>query len=191
MTEIPELTTTENFSRDVLFPINEIPQNYSPTVEYPGQKEMERLGQEIKKANDLISSINKERNESSMRATETIAILVSLFTFISVEFQIFKSDTSLYSGIAFTLILLGGLVLFLSVFKTVIEKENRTNYLLLVSILFIVFGLFSFKVGEDIKKNENKDNLNEVMASSTKPYLDFKNCILKNITAYQCAKSQK
>ena len=51
--------------------------------------------------------------DSKLKIIETLGIFVALFTFISVETQILRSEVSLLAATGFSLIILGGLFLFL------------------------------------------------------------------------------
>lgn len=59
------------------------------------------------------------------RIVEIMAIFVALFTFVSVDIQIFKSDISFLSATGTSLITLGALILFVCILHFI---QNKPDY---------------------------------------------------------------
>jgi hypothetical protein len=69
-----------------------------------------------------------------------LAIFVALFTFISIEFQIFRSFTSWQSAASLTLILLGALTFFVLLVDYLLAKRTKE---FLILVFFMPICLFS------------------------------------------------
>ena len=111
----------------------------------------------IKKGVDGISKkaeeTEQEVKKSSIRSMEFLAVFVALFTFISVEFQVFRSFDSWQSAAALTFLLLGGLIFFVVFLDSIINQKN--NYLLLVFSLLCVFvGVWFWGSGNNVFSND-------------------------------------
>lgn len=153
-----------------------------------------QLKEQNKNGELTIKTLKEEISKSSFEVTQISAIFVSLFTFISVEFQIFKSEISVNSGISFTLILLGGLTMFLFAIKIMSDKENKNNILGFFALVLILLGVFFFLVGEKNKNEKyyNKEEVNEMIKSSeVDPFLMYKKCLSEGISSAHCVNLQK
>lgn len=146
---------------------------------------------------DLKKAFQDELNSYKTKIIEVLAVFVALFTFISVDIQIFKSDISTLSAMGFTLLMLGSLVLFLLILVRVLGNEIKSNgCFIFLSITLIVLGVVC--VGWDYKgiKNELKNEFyskteidDKIKNIDTKSELDaFKLCILKNQGYWPCVK---
>ncbi len=86
-----------------------------------------------------INSVEEKITEFKIKTIEILAIFVALFTFVSVDIQIFKSEISFYTAIGFSLIMLGSLLLFiltLYVFIDLSAHQNKSK--LIVGFIFMV-----------------------------------------------------
>lgn len=92
---------------------------------------MEKTTKEIEdKFNDKIENTTKETEEklnnkiddSKLKTIETLGIFVALFTFVSIEFQVFRMFDDPQSVAGLTLILLGSLLTFITVLDSVLSK---------------------------------------------------------------------
>lgn len=71
-----------------------------------------------------IETIEKRTEQNKLRLIETLALFVALFTFVSVNIQIFRSPLSLLSAAGFVLIMLGSLSLFLLIMHFILLNLN-------------------------------------------------------------------
>lgn len=141
--------------------------------------------------------IKDDLNEYKVKIIEVLAIFVALFTFVSVDIQIFKSEISILSAAGFTLIMLAGLVFFVIILAYLLDDKRINNLKLLCIIIFLVviggFGVYwvgrdydgvektlkeKFYTTEQLYTNEQTD---EKIASSTavieNQLNDFKKCL--------------
>lgn len=93
-----------------------------------------RTEEKIKKLDEVIKTdvekITKETkdelsdkiDDSKLKTIETLGIFVALFTFVSVEFQVFRMLDDPQSIAGLTLILLGSLLTFITVLDSVLSK---------------------------------------------------------------------
>ncbi|MCK4891395.1 MAG: hypothetical protein KAS78_01885 [Candidatus Pacebacteria bacterium] len=61
-------------------------------------------------------------DDSKLKTIETLGIFVALFTFVSIEFQVFRTLDNAQSVAGLTLILLGSLLTFITVLDSVLSK---------------------------------------------------------------------
>lgn len=129
----------------------------------------------INEANINLKNLKKELKieieNSKLSTVETLGIFVALFTFVSIEFQVFRSyrDYQAISGL--TLIFLGSIFLFLIFFDYLIiqtknineninlrkNKKNKfRNTLFILSIFLIGFGisLYGKSPNEDLEDKQ-------------------------------------
>lgn len=123
-------------------------------------------------------------DDSKLKIIETLGIFVALFTFVSIEFQIFRSFTSWQAGASLTLIILGALLFFCIIVISLLDKEfsQSTRWLFVgFSLLILLGGIFLFGwsklVDSDfISKQEiGKDFYMKSQVDSQ--WSDFKSCI--------------
>lgn len=124
---------------------------------------------------DIKDASHKADDESSKLRTDNLsflAIFTSLFTFISVEFQIFKNVGEFRPALAISLVLLGGLGMFISVLLWSInkaEKNSGNSYIisLLVSFVLIGLGFVSISIFGSGLKTDTVARLESEFASTT------------------------
>lgn len=115
--------------------------------------EIDKYESRIEKIKD---GLDKKIDDSKIRVIETLGIFVALFTFVSIDFQVFKSykDPLTISGLI--LILLGSLSMFIVLLDYLvinsdhgnkIKKELRVE-LVLISISCLVMGFFLLITGK-------------------------------------------
>jgi|GEM_PF-3949959 len=94
---------------------------------------------------------------------ETLALFVGLFTFISIEFSLFKELKDFSQVISLTLITAGLLIFFIFLLHLIVRSASSKNswtwviypVLFLISILLVVGGIFFPKTGIDRLQMEN------------------------------------
>lgn len=124
-----------------------------------------------------VRKIKLELNDYKAKIIEVLAIFVALFTFVSVDIQVFKTDISTLSAMGFTLVMLGALLLFILVLAYLFDEEKSKDKLIryslfITSIAFIVIGIFA--VGYEHQSVENKlknnfytkDEINKISPSA-------------------------
>lgn len=84
------------------------------------------LEKQTSKIEEKIDRFDEKIKDSNLKTIETLGIFVALFTFVSVEFQIFKDQVTFLAGLGFTLILLGSLLSFLWILRISV-RENQSN----------------------------------------------------------------
>lgn len=126
-----------------------------------------KVNEIIQKTEDKLSD---KIDDSKLKTIETLGIFVALFTFVSVEFQFFRTFDNWLSIVSFTFILLGSLLTFVTVInyylsetkekKEVNGKEEIKSkfwsliiiWMFLMSIGILLFTLSSKK---EVEKEEN------------------------------------
>lgn len=145
-----------------------------------------------------ISDLRKEITEFKIKTIEILAIFVALFTFVSANMQVFKSEITFLSAMGFSLIMLGALLIFIYLLHLFIREKSKLSWLLFaIAILLIIIGIFAVsfdykdytnKIKNDFySKNEldqkliitgNKINLNQESINQNQESLNnFKNCL--------------
>ncbi len=162
----------------------------------PPDSRLEVFEKNILELREKIDNLNKELHIESLRIIEILAFFIALFTFVSVDIQVFKSDITWYAAAGFTLIMLGALTLFLIFLSKIINNEKPVSYfwtLFFASILFILSGIYFIDLDKNtIKKNYySKDDVNKIIMASTTPFVNFKNCISEGVWSVDCAKINK
>ncbi len=99
------------------------------------QKEFKKQREDINNALDETKErIENNRNDN----VQTLAVFVALFTFISVDFQIFKQISDFYSALSLVMILLGALTFFVLLLNQVLSKTIWTSGWILTVVFFII-----------------------------------------------------
>lgn len=136
-----------------------------------------------------IEPLKEKLNDYKVKIIEVLGIFVALFTFVSVDIQVFKtSSISTLSAMGFTLVMLGALLLFVIVLLYLFDDEKKGKgplfFLSVASILFIVAGILAVGyehkgVEKTLKKDfYSKEEVNSLVASSTSEVMgNFKKCI--------------
>lgn len=105
-----------------------------------------------KKIDDLIikvgiisDDVGKVR-DTGINMIEVLGVFVALFTFISMEFQVFRIYHDLAAIVGLTAIILGSLLIFVSVLDIILRREFSliNGIFLLLSIILLVFGMLIF-----------------------------------------------
>lgn len=147
-----------------------------------------------------IDGIEAKINEVNFRTIELLAFFVAIFTFISVDIQVFKYVISWLAAAGFTLIMLGGLFLFLIILsKLILERETTKGTIILgiSSACFIVIGILCIDYANNdyLKMLDDRyvksDKISEIISNSSTPYLSFKKCILSGLNTWQCVNLTK
>ena len=164
------------------------------------------LHKRTQKIESNLVEIQRKNTEQNNRNIEVLAVFVTLFTFISIETQLLRSGLSFLTAVGFSIVILGGLMIFLFSLRFFLENDwkNFLQYLLLLilGILMIVGGLFVIREGQkeyfnDVEKrfyskdeidqmlNENKEVIIK-LENDKELFLRFKECIKQGFTVNSC-----
>ncbi len=152
-----------------------------------------------KKTEDLEDKIEN----SKLSVIETLGMFVALFTFISVDFQVFKSYRDPVAIGALTAILIGAIFLFIVVFDYFIlqarkvrkteEDKNSKKYLedgrvslirrviFCVSLALIFLGIFMFSKTTSDENFDMRDQIKKEVLNSLQSDIDNQTKELKDI----------
>lgn len=149
---------------------------YSATKIYDSEKTDRELNRKIEEANAKIEKlvektekslnqtkgqmetdfkeVKKQIDESKGRVVETLALFAALFTFLSLQVQIFKEERDAGRMIALILITGGIVTFFVLILDLMIKSKNdseslqtiRFSLLLAMSMLMIISGVLLMKV---------------------------------------------
>ncbi len=90
------------------------------------EMEEKRLAQ-VESMDDMKKEYDSKIENSKLTIIETLGIFVALFTFISVDFQVFRSYRDIYAISGLTLILLGSISFLLLIFDFYILQSRAIN----------------------------------------------------------------
>lgn len=84
-------------------------------------------GEQLAEFKKELNIYKQELNDYKIKMIEIVGIFVALFTFISVDIQIFKSlDISILGAVGFILVMLGALVGFVGFLNNTLSRNNQT-----------------------------------------------------------------
>lgn len=127
-----------------------IPKQIEKAIEDEGIDE--KIDKNIRKK---VEKLDQKIENSSLRMVEVLGIFVALFTFISIDVQIFKGSISIFSATGFSLIVLGSLLSFVFTLHLFLNDNKKYIWLLLIfSVLLISAGIFS--IWKDYKSYTKK-----------------------------------
>ncbi|MFA6177443.1 MAG: hypothetical protein WC694_00935 [Candidatus Paceibacterota bacterium] len=142
-------------------------------------KNLEKTADRVEKR---IDKVEDKIRDSNLNTIETLAIFVALFTFVSIEFQIFRSFSSWEAAASLSLILLGTLTFFVVLIVSLIDKKfNPSMFLKCMIGLTILGGVALFgqsKIidSDYILKQELEENF-YTQHQTDSQWTDFKTCI--------------
>ena len=142
--EITSKTQTDVTSSDV----TEVPNKRDAIELIELKTTIKTLVSGVKKVNGQIAVIKEEQarlkektNESGERLTETLAIFVALFTFVSINFQFFSNQClTPFMFIGLDLVLGGFLVMFIILLRIKGEKQEFVTPLFVAAIFMLIGG---------------------------------------------------
>jgi len=145
-----------------------------------------------------LDEIQKKNTQQNNRNIEILAVFVTLFTFISIETQMLRSGISFLTAVGFSLLILGGLMMFLFTLRFFLENDWKSFHqfllLLVVGLITIGAGLGVIWQGQkayfsDIDKRfYGKEEVNQMLEDVRAPFFEFKECIVKGLTMSACAR---
>ena len=108
-----------------------------PSLQYEEELQkaaIERIDERLTPSN-LKSLIDKQIQPSQIRYTEVLGVFVALFTFVSINIQIFNKVTSLNNALIFTTLMFVCLTAFVAMLHLILTSQR--NFLLIFSIVTI------------------------------------------------------
>lgn len=121
-------------------------------IEYTDSLEFkDKIEKNIEKRFD---KLDDKIENSKLKTIETLGIFIGLFTFISVEFQIFRRDFDLAEAAGLSMIILGGMLLFINFMHFFIinndENDNKEEkgriIFFIASLALITAGIILFTI---------------------------------------------
>ena len=123
--------------------------------------EVEKITQKASQLEKNVTSVQQSISDSSKQSIESLGIFVAFFTFISVEFQLFKIVESGVMAIAISSFLLGALLLFAGVIHLFFKQDEGGNassaVVFVVSILLLTGSCFLFYTEKPTLKSEKNE----------------------------------
>lgn len=149
--------------------------NAEDIKKYTEKYTKEFVNNKLKESENRLKKMENKIENSQIRIVETLGIFVALFTFISTEFQAFKIYQSLKAIAGLSLIMLGGLLIFIIILNIVlmsskIDKDATFNFLkcntwsnvfilkfvfLILCLFFIVFGVILLSTSKEKNRGNN------------------------------------
>jgi len=105
------------------------------------EKRQEKIKKRIAKLDKDSADLRKKIEEREHRTIETLAFFVALFTFISIEFQLFRSLSSGLQVAGLTFLIFGAMLTFVTLIKN-LGSETRKHYLIAALASAIAGGFF-------------------------------------------------
>lgn len=154
------------------------------------------LHERTQKIEGGLEETRQKNDEQNNRNIEILAVFVTLFTFISIETQLLRSGISFLTAVGFSILILGGLMIFLFSLRFFLENDwkNFSQFLLLLVFggLMMAGGLFVIWQGEksyykDIDNRFYSKSQIDEMINSNKSSLDkFKECLVVSKEVANC-----
>ncbi len=91
-----------------------------------------------------VKTLNDKIEESSTKSTEILAVFVGLFTFVSIDFQIFKSITEWNAAAGLVLMSGGIMASFIALTDMVISTSLTVSKMVRLAIVVVVAGVCVF-----------------------------------------------
>jgi hypothetical protein len=135
-------------------PSNPPPQESSQSTSDEEQNKkstLDFINEYTSRVDDLEKRLDDDESkieETKSQNIETLGLFVALFTFISVEFSLFKELTDFNMTISLTLIIAGLLIFFVLLLHNVVRTANSHRWWLFYLVLFVVavslvgFGIY-------------------------------------------------
>ena len=163
--------------------ISVVPNAPSVQTELPLDEFTKNIAESVVKT--AIEPLKEELSEYKVKMIEVLAVFIALFTFISVDIQIFKSNVSFLSSLGFTLVMLGSLLMFIVSLVYIFDFKN--NFFLwisfIISVLLIGGGIYCVSIEYNgIKKilETNFYTKDEINTSKNTKLEEFKKCFLES-----------
>jgi len=139
----------------------------------------------IKRNFEIIQKDFEGVKGQTLHSIEALGIFVALFTFISVDIQIFKSELSLSAATGLVLIILGALLLFIVCLHILLYQNYKQVQVLILGLVSLgLLGFGTFFIANYSKPKENyytKEEVNvEIKGNIVKSETllqEFKNCL--------------
>lgn len=140
--------------------VSEMLSTSSQTSEFTAQESMSKLKDSIvamteqiesykssfeKRLNEKEKEVERKIEQSQFKYVEMLGIFVAVFSFVSIEFQIIRAFTYWQEISAFTLILLGSLILFAALINRFLSSNSNDSFFILPCLVIASgIGLFYY-----------------------------------------------
>lgn len=141
------------------------PETESRVIRNAIDEPSEKLIQVAKKAGKEAAkqTIQREAEERQIRYTEVLGVFVALFTFVSINIQIFSRVSSLRNALIFVILMFLSLAGFVYLLNAVLHEKNKKDKILwyvivsfIAAMIFVLFlinpGPLSFEESNEIKQ---------------------------------------
>jgi hypothetical protein len=98
------------------------------------------ISREFHRQEERVRAVEGKLDDSKTQLIETLGLFVALFTFISVEFSLFKEIKVFSAVISLTLVVAGLLLFFVMLLHLMLKLEKNWTSLLVYMLLTIVMG---------------------------------------------------
>ncbi|MBX4211570.1 MAG: hypothetical protein KW806_02145 [Candidatus Yanofskybacteria bacterium] len=102
------------------------------------KEQLEDLNKIERKLNGFENRVDKKIDSSRTSVIEFLALFVALFTFVSIEFQVFHSFKSWRAAASLSFILLGSLLLFVIVIHLMLHQDRKKHSPLFSTIILLL-----------------------------------------------------
>jgi hypothetical protein len=159
---------TPRLNLDKNYPEDEPSSDYSANIEElnnkisEANKHFEELTKELdsfkssmaKKLDDEIGTVKEQVSESKSRVVESLGLFAALFTFLSLQVQVFKDQASTDNVIGLVLITGGLITFFVLILDIMVKTKEDSKYflkvrfflLLTMSVLLVASGVMLLKI---------------------------------------------
>jgi hypothetical protein len=130
------------------------------------KKELDQLRSDLRTAKSDVDYLKQNRTD----ALQTLALFVGLFTFVSIQFQLFSAAEKNHI-LPLSLIFTGSLIFFLAFLAIFIKNANKHLISLLVSgVLITTVGvaLYMNTESKDTQTNNACNEINQIISQSSK-----------------------
>lgn len=100
------------------------------------------MQQKVKKLEKESKNLTRNIENQKINVIEILGIFISIFTFISVDIQIFKDQKNPFILTGFILVMLGSLILFNLMLKSIIKSQFQNWIVWITSLILILGGVF-------------------------------------------------
>lgn len=141
------------------------------------KKEIETLKTDTKPIKEAVKNLN----EKEFKVIEALGIFFALFTFISINIQIFSRISDLFTAISFSMIMFCLLTIMVIIFNFLLMFNNKKPFLIAHGVLLAVFitlaiGIFVIigLTGKKLNPIENTKEFNDAVDQRVNEKLDSK-----------------
>ncbi|MDP2671650.1 MAG: hypothetical protein Q8P13_04315 [bacterium] len=126
--------------------LNEFSKTLQNEVKTLSDKQNDIL-KEFNSQEDRVKKVEDKLDENRTQLIETLGLFVALFTFISIEFSLFKQVTVFSAAVSLTLISAGLLTFFVLLLHVVLRTgKNAGSIVIYIVLTLLIIGLIFFGI---------------------------------------------